>query len=238
MANSYILHADVYRPSYGTARPHTPARSQLSYDDTDVNRIPLNARHRSAAAPTRDLHPRDGQMDPLISRTTRAYDVVIHYQRDSHGGNRWSREDIDHIHHIGRYLHGDVRDLKQWKAVIYKEGNLDAETMDKIRDDEEKVKRYCEQILDVIRDTERVPLWQRITRDEGLQGSEEGTKGQRESEYGGDDECNDLRGRAMEAESVDDGMYTDLEDKAEEIDQPIDARWATWATKPSTRFAW
>ena len=49
---------------------------------------------------------------------------------------------------------------------------------------------------------------------------------------------NDLGGRTISEESVDDEMYTDLEDKVEEIDQPVDARWATWATESSTRFAW
>ena len=49
---------------------------------------------------------------------------------------------------------------------------------------------------------------------------------------------NDLGGRTISEESVDDEMYTDLEDKVEEIDQPVDARWATWASESSTRFAW
>jgi hypothetical protein len=49
---------------------------------------------------------------------------------------------------------------------------------------------------------------------------------------------NDLGGRTIKEESVDDEMYTDLEDKVEEIDQPVDARWATWASESSTRFAW
>jgi hypothetical protein len=49
---------------------------------------------------------------------------------------------------------------------------------------------------------------------------------------------NDLGGRTISEESVDDEMYTDLEDKVEEIDQPVDARWATWASESSARFAW
>lgn len=42
----------------------------------------------------------------------------------------------------------------------------------------------------------------------------------------------------MKEESVVDEIYTDLEDKVEEIDQPVDARWATWASESSVRFAW
>jgi hypothetical protein len=49
---------------------------------------------------------------------------------------------------------------------------------------------------------------------------------------------NDLGGGTIKEESVDGEMYTDLEYKVEEIDQPVDARWATWATESSTRFAW
>ena len=49
---------------------------------------------------------------------------------------------------------------------------------------------------------------------------------------------NDLGGRTISEESVDDEMYTDLEDKVEEIDQPVDARWATWASESSARSAW
>jgi hypothetical protein len=51
-------------------------------------------------------------------------------------------------------------------------------------------------------------------------------------------DLNTLGGNAVEEHGMDNEMYIDQEDKAEVIDSPIDARWATWATKPPTRFAW
>jgi hypothetical protein len=147
--------------------------------------MPLNPRRRPAADPPQPPQLWDEHLDLLISRTTRAYDLVIHYNRDSNGGRRWSSEDIDYIHHVGRYLHGYVRNSEHWKEVIAKEGKKDAFTMDRIRDDVENLHKYCEQIQDVIRETERVPLRQRITRDDGVRAGEEMDEGREENEYAG-----------------------------------------------------
>ncbi|CAN9176840.1 unnamed protein product [Alternaria alternata] len=239
MAHPYVTRASVYRPSYGNVLPQTPAANQPNYN-AEVNRIPVNPRRHTAANMTSSQQPQqqDSYLHPLIHRTTRAYDLVINYARDSNGGTRWLYEDIDDIKHVGRYLHRDVRDLKYWKELVANGGDMDEGTARRIWDDEERLKKYCERVLDVIRDTERLPLRQGMTRDEGIPAGEEMDEGPRESEYGVDDGRSDPGRRTIKEESVDDEMYTDLEDKVEEIDQPVDARWATWASESSARLAW
>ncbi|RYO37414.1 hypothetical protein AA0113_g11396 [Alternaria arborescens] len=233
MTHPYVPRASVYRPSYGNVLPQTPAALQPNYN-AEVNRIPINPRRHTAAniIPSQQPQQQGSHLHPLIHRTTRAYDLVINYARDSNGGTRWSYEDIDDIKHVGKYLHRDVLDLKYWKELVTNGGDMDEVTARRIWDDEERLKKYCERVLDVIGDTERLPLRQRMTQDEEMD------EGSRESEYGVDDGRNDLGGRTISEESVDDEMYTDLEDKVEEIDQPVDARWATWASESSARFAW
>ncbi|CAN9370470.1 unnamed protein product [Alternaria alternata] len=239
MAHPYVPRASVYRPSYGNVLPQTPAADPLNYN-AEVNRIPVNPRRHTAPnmTPSQQPQQQDTHLHPLIHRTTRAYDLVINYARDSNGGTRWSYEDIDDIKHVGRYLHRDVLDLKYWKELVANGGDMDEGTARRIWDDEERLKKYCERVMDVIRDTERLPLRQRMTQDEEMSAGEEMDEGSRESEYGVDDGRNDLGGGTIKEESVDGEMYTDLEYKVEEIDQPVDARWATWASESSARFAW
>lgn len=64
---------------------------------------------------------------------------------------------------------------------------MDEGTARRIWDDEERLKKYCERVLDVIRDTERILVRQGMTRDEGILAGEEMDEGPRESEYGVDD---------------------------------------------------
>lgn len=188
MAHPYVPRASVYRPSYGNVLPQTPAANQPNYN-AEVNRIPVNPRRHTAANITSSQQPQrqDSYLHPLIHRTTRAYDLVINYARDSNGGTRWSYEDIDDIKHVGRYLHRDVHDLKYWKELVANGGDMDEGTARRIWDDEERLKKYCERVMDVIRDTERLPLRQRMTQDEEMSAGEEMDEGSRESEYGVDD---------------------------------------------------
>jgi hypothetical protein len=51
-------------------------------------------------------------------------------------------------------------------------------------------------------------------------------------------DLNKLGGNGVEEHGMDNETYIGQEDQAEVIDSPIDAQRATWATKPSTRFAW
>ena len=188
MAYPYVPRASVYRPSYGNVLPQTPAANPLNHN-TEVNRIPVNPRRHTAAnmTPSQQPQQQDSHLHPLIHRTTRAYDLVINYARDSNGGTRWSYEDIDDIKHVGRYLHRDVLDLKYWKELVANGGDMDEGTARRIWDDEERLKKYCERVLDVIRDTERIPVRQGITRGEEIPAGEEMDEGPRESEYGADD---------------------------------------------------
>ncbi|KAI4677278.1 uncharacterized protein J4E88_007086 [Alternaria novae-zelandiae] len=235
---------DSYRPPYNSNRQWTPAsapsEAALNYDDADVNRIPINPRRSNAAVPAQSSRLWDEDLNSLMHRTIRAYDLVVNYVRDSHGGTRWSREDIDRIRDVGAYLHGDVRDLKHWSEVVAKEGEQDAYTMDKIRDDVENLRKYCEQIQAIIRDTERVPLRQRMTRDDGVQAGQYVDDGHGfgggKSIFPGD--TNQLVESTQEGEDMDVEMITDLEEKPEVVDPTLNPRQAVWATTPSTRFAW
>jgi hypothetical protein len=166
---------DSYRPPNGNNRRWTPPRARPeaspNYHDLDVNRTPLHSRHSrisDATVPAQQPRIWDDNLDVLMHRTIRAYDLVVDYENASHGGTRWSREDIQRIGSIGARLHGDVRALKHWNDVIEKQGEQDRFTMGKLRDDIENLRNYCEQIQDVIKETERVPLAQRITRGDGV----------------------------------------------------------------------
>jgi hypothetical protein len=168
MTDSYILRTDVNRPSYSTGRSwtSTPAHpvAPLNYDDAHVNHTPANHRRFNAAGPAQPPPVWDDHFNSLMHRTVRAYDLVMNYDRDSNGGTRWSRENIEHIRDIGAYLHGDVRALQHRQEVIAKEGEQDGFTMNRVRADIQNMQKYCEQIQHVIKNTERVPLRQRITR--------------------------------------------------------------------------
>ncbi|KAI4944110.1 hypothetical protein J4E91_008965 [Alternaria rosae] len=244
---------DSYRPPYNSNRQWTPApappEAALNYDNADVNRIPLNPRRSNAAVPAQSSRLWDEDLNSLMHRTIRAYDLVVNYNRDSHGGTRWSRKDIDRIRDVGAYLHGDVRDLKHWSAVVAKEGEQDAYTMDKIRDDVENLRKYCAQIQDTIKDTERVPLRQGMTRDDGAQTGQNvdeghgldrgknifpggGTLG---TDFSLPPYTNQLGESPQEGEDLGVEMSTDLEEKP---DPTLAPRQAVWATTPSTRFAW
>lgn len=247
---------DSYRPPYNSDRQWTPAsapsEAALNYDDADVNRIPINPRRSNAAVPAQSSRLWDEDLNSLMHRTIRAYDLVVNYDRDSHGGTRWSREDIARIRDVGAYLHGDVRDLKHWSEVVAKEGEQDAYTMDKIRDDVENLRKYCDQIQAIIRDTERVPLRQRMKREDGVQAGQNvdddhgfgggknnfprgGTLG---TDFSLPPDTNQLVESTQEGEDMDVEMSTDLEEKLEVVDPTLNPRQADWATAPSKRFAW
>lgn len=251
-----VIMTDSYRPPYNSDRQWTPAsapsEAALNYDDADVNRIPINPRRSNAAVPAQSSRLWDEDLNSLMHRTIRAYDLVVNYDRDSYGGTRWSREDIARIRDVGAYLHGDVRDLKHWSEVVAKEGEQDAYTMDKIRDDVENLRKYCDQIQAIIRDTERVPLRQRMKREDGVQAGQNvdddhgfgggknnfprgGTLG---TDFSLPPDTNQLVESTQEGEDMDVEMSTDLEEKLEVVDPTLNPRQADWATAPSKRFAW
>ncbi|KAF1833711.1 hypothetical protein BDW02DRAFT_598869 [Decorospora gaudefroyi] len=199
MSNSPIPRTGVYRSSYG---PPTPSPLPLLWDDA---------------------------LDSLIRRTLRAYFLITSYERDSHGGTRWSSEDIAHIEAVGKYLPENVRVLDDWQHTIGREGEKDASTMGKIRYGAEQVRRCCEQIQGLIETTERIPIIQRITR-----GS---------PERGDQSDSADInvagpraRGKLVNGMKMD--ISTDLSDRKESPIDPIDpidaALRAAWATTFST----
>jgi hypothetical protein len=83
----------------------------------------------------------DHSLEELMGRTTRAYDLVINYARDSSGGQRWSPQDSLHVQSVGKYLHNNVRILKYWQRA-------DPEEIDwaQIKLDVENVRLLCEDV--------------------------------------------------------------------------------------------
>ncbi len=76
----------------------------------------------------------------------RAYILVVHYEEDSYGGKRWSREDITEIYEFGKELHEKQEQLKKWQRIVLHYGDQDEEMMSRIREDAEKMRAYCKQI--------------------------------------------------------------------------------------------
>ena len=128
-----------------------------------MNRTP---QHGDAGPPTQLPRIWDDELNSLMHRTVHAYDLIVTYERDSCGGTRWSSENIEYIRATGIYLHRDVDCLKRWRVEVAKYGVQDDATAEKIQEDIESVRAYCEHLQQLIKSTERVPLLQRITRDD------------------------------------------------------------------------
>ncbi|KAF1845129.1 uncharacterized protein K460DRAFT_103542 [Cucurbitaria berberidis CBS 394.84] len=156
-------HWNAYRPTYGppahTAPPYheEPLEEGIPYP----NSAPLNRRRSQTVKrnkPDRDEEqlPQlwDTELDDLMGRTSRAYDVVVNYERDSEGGQRWSREDIALIRDLGKYIWDDLRAMKKWQRTVAEQGDVDEDTMRQIFDDADKMHAYCSEIQATIREKE------------------------------------------------------------------------------------
>jgi hypothetical protein len=97
----------------------------------------------------------DPALDALISRTTRAYDLVINYARDSEGGTRWSASSIALVHSTGKHLHANIRGLKAWQRRCAADWDYFA-----IQEDEDQVRALCAEVLGVIDTTEAKMAWE------------------------------------------------------------------------------
>lgn len=150
-------------------RGQGPRTSPTLLDDTNPNRITLTARPRLTpsyvspilSAEEEYTHYRlwPASLDDLMGRTSRAYDLVINYYRDSAGGTRWNADGIESVYTAGRFLHDDVRVLRHWKRQVAEYGGADEDMMRKIEEDVEKVRNVCEEVQSVIEETEQKPAW-------------------------------------------------------------------------------
>ncbi|KAH4942678.1 hypothetical protein HBI23_071290 [Parastagonospora nodorum] len=58
--------------------------------------------------------PWPADLDDLMSRTARALDLVVNYERDSDGGVRWAADAIQVIRSEGKKFHSGIANLKAW----------------------------------------------------------------------------------------------------------------------------
>lgn len=97
----------------------------------------------------------DPEIDRLMGRTSRAYKVVINYEKDSCGGYRWCPEDIAQIREMGQDLDDDIRGLYQWHRVILQRGKDNRAMMEEVDKIAEKLRELCEGLQSLISATER-----------------------------------------------------------------------------------
>ncbi|KAL1604377.1 hypothetical protein SLS59_004175 [Nothophoma quercina] len=121
-------------PAPGPIIPEPPAQTFKT-----PNLIPVTPHHARiskdallAADPDQDEEPEEEQLpqiwhpsiDDLIRRTARDYDLVMNYERDAEGGQRWLQDDIARIRDVGKHLHGDIFALRRWQRVVTEQGEL------------------------------------------------------------------------------------------------------------------
>ncbi|KZM24276.1 hypothetical protein ST47_g4599 [Ascochyta rabiei] len=88
-------------------------------------------------------HP---SIDDLMRRTAHDYDMVMNYERDAEGGQRWLSEDIATIRDVGKRLHSDIFALRHWQRVIAQQGDQDKKMMQQVKRDANFLKLLCERI--------------------------------------------------------------------------------------------
>lgn len=94
-------------------------------------------------------------VDDLIRRTAHDYDLIMNYERDAEGGQRWLREDIATIRDVGKHLHTDIFALKRWQRVVAEQGDRDKKMMTQIKRDANFLKLLCERIRRTINQYEQ-----------------------------------------------------------------------------------
>lgn len=85
-------------------------------------------------------------IDDLMRRTAHDYDLVMNYERDAEGGQRWTSEDIVCIRDIGKDLHRDIFALKRWQRVVAQQGDQDRTIMMHIKREANFLKLLCERV--------------------------------------------------------------------------------------------
>jgi len=106
----------------------------------------------------------DKDLDLFFSRTLRAYELVRSYRRDCVRGTRWTRNGVEAVRRLGIDLHDNVFSLRRRQREFEQRRERGELEMEDIRDEVQKVRRYCEDVMDLINNLERIPLRQRMSR--------------------------------------------------------------------------
>ncbi|KAJ4361440.1 hypothetical protein N0V95_001857 [Ascochyta clinopodiicola] len=88
-------------------------------------------------------HP---SIDNLMRRTAHDYDMVMNYERDAEGGQRWVPKDVATIRDVGKRLHSDIFALRYWQRVVSEQGDQDKKMMQQIKRDANFLKLLCERV--------------------------------------------------------------------------------------------
>lgn len=141
-------------PLTAKAAPLEPQSDQRVDEDDEANPYPKPEPYLEVWSPF---------TTSLMDRTARAYDLVLNYERDSHGGQRWSHDDIIAIRQLGSHLHADIFALKQAARALLLLPNVGERGFDSERREArlqavvqqaEGVRAYCEKVQQGIRDRE------------------------------------------------------------------------------------
>jgi hypothetical protein len=157
--SSFITHRSLadYDHDMGlpNSRPHTPESKGEAFNNPNL--IPVITRRSQTVGASGRVwqeerlpqiwHP---SVDELIRRTEHAYDLVLNYERDSHGGQRWIPEDIAKIQKIGKHLHPDAFALRCRQRDIAEQGDRDKVMMQRIKKEANSLKLLCERIQQAI----------------------------------------------------------------------------------------
>jgi hypothetical protein len=152
---------NTYTPPYSDDDRHSSSRpsrlesgSRSPLDTSNPNNIPV-ARRSSMQVKSDEVD----EISHLMGVTSRAYELVIHYEEQSMGGTRWTAKDIELIRDTGRHLATDVRALHDLHKEVTRmsDGRLVDQLYERVAD----MRRYCHLIQDFIKDRENVPKNQR-----------------------------------------------------------------------------
>ncbi|KAI8935533.1 hypothetical protein NX059_008103 [Plenodomus lindquistii] len=138
--------------------PHSDAASaDEPQAPTEKPRSPSPAASVTASS---DHLPRywTDEEEALMHRTARDYDLILAYQRDSDGGERWHPEDIAEIRTLGQHFHGDRRVLNCLRHNLVTLGKEDEAALANIHDEKEKLLDYCERLDTLERSLENRPI--------------------------------------------------------------------------------
>ena len=129
------------------SRTHTPESKGEAFNNPNL--IPVTTRGRiwREERLPQIWHP---SIDDLIRRTQNAYDLVLNYERDAKGGQRWTPDDIAKIRNVGKHLHSDVLALRCRQRDIAEQGDRDKLMMQQIKKEANSLKLLCERIQQAI----------------------------------------------------------------------------------------
>ncbi|KAF1363263.1 hypothetical protein EJ07DRAFT_152761 [Lizonia empirigonia] len=153
----------VQRSSSATTHATPEPRGPQAFDNPNL--IPVtHTRAQSTTIPAPEAgHPQDEQLDferlpqiwspsinNLIRRTAHDYDMIMNYERDAEGGQRWLPQDIAIIRDVGKHLHSDIFALRRRQRTLADQGDQDKKMMIQIKRDINLLKLQCERVQEAI----------------------------------------------------------------------------------------